>query len=48
LKFRDNPKILAAIVIARLDETVEEVVLDLESLEMTLAEEAAENLRTHH
>ena len=48
LKFRDNPKILAAIVIARLDETVEEVVSDLESLEMTLAEEAAENLRTRH
>ena len=48
LKFQDNPKILAAIVIARLDETVKEVISDLESLEMTLEEESAENLRTRH
>tara|TARA_R110000868_G_scaffold359260_1_gene621103 strand:+ start:497 stop:778 length:282 start_codon:yes stop_codon:yes gene_type:complete len=48
LKFRDNRDVLAAIVIARLEEKVEEVVNDEESLEMTLAEEAAENLRTHH
>ena len=48
LKFRDNPKILAAIVIARLDETVEEVISCCETLEMDLADEMAENLRTHH
>ena len=48
LKFRDNNAVLAAIVIARLEEKVEEVVNDEESLEITMAEEAAENLRTHH
>jgi hypothetical protein len=48
LKFKDNNVVLAAIVMARLEEAVEEVISDEESLEMTLAEEAAENLRTSH
>jgi hypothetical protein len=48
LKFRDNNVVLAAIVLARLEEAVEEVVSDEESLEMTLKEEVAESLRTHH
>jgi hypothetical protein len=48
LKFRDNNAVLAAIVIARLEEKTEEVVSDCETLEMDLAEEMAENLRTHH
>ena len=48
LKFRENSAVLAAIVIARLEEKVEEVISDEESLEMTLAEEAAENRRTSH
>ena len=48
LKFRDNNAVLAAIVIARLEEKTEEVISDCETLEMDLAEEMAENLRTHH
>jgi len=48
LKFRDNNVVLAAIVMARLEEAVEEVVNDEESFEMTLAEEAAESRRTSH
>ena len=48
LKFKDNNVVLAAIVMARLEEAVEEVVNDEESLEMTLAEEAAESRRTSH
>jgi hypothetical protein len=48
LKFRDNNVVLAAIVMARLEEAVEEVVNDEESLEMTLAEEAAESRRVSH
>jgi len=48
LKFRDNNVVLAAIVMARLEETVEEVISDEESFEMTLAEEAAESRRTSH
>jgi hypothetical protein len=48
LKFRDNSAVLAAILIARLEEKVEEVVNDEESLEMTLKEEAAENRSMHH
>ena len=48
LKFKDNNVVLAAIVMARLEEAVEEVISDEESLEMTLAEEAAESRRTSH
>ena len=48
LKFKDNNVVLAAIVMARLEEAVEEVVNDEESLEMTLAEEAAESRRVSH
>ena len=48
LKFRDNNAVLAAIVIARLEEKVEEVINDVESLAMTLKEEAEENRRTRH
>lgn len=48
LKFRDNSAVLAAIVIQRLEEKVKEVINDVESLEMTLKEEAEENMRTRH
>tara|TARA_R110000868_G_scaffold328574_1_gene589409 strand:- start:498 stop:779 length:282 start_codon:yes stop_codon:yes gene_type:complete len=48
LKFRDNSAVLAAIVIARLEEKVEEVIYEEESLEMTLKEEVAENRRISH
>jgi len=48
LKFRENSAVLAAIVIARLEEKVEEVVNDEESLEMTLEEESAEKRRISH
>lgn len=44
LKWQDNPAVLTANVIARLEEKVEEVVNESESLEMDLKEERAENL----